>query len=169
MNTAQEVLYDVGWQTRRLHYLQGWETETGTRLNISGMLNYISKAQGRYWKFIRVWRCRNMVNYALRSAERYENAAGIKLIKVFQRGLEIEYNRYRGSQTRELFKPFNWRKISVDLTSLYFRDREMFKQLQVYSESRLYHTGKQHPTDPAAAPELAKFVRLMRDVVFDNG
>ena len=169
MNRAQEVLYDVTWQTRRLQYINTWVTEIECRRHISGMLRYIGQADTRYWKFVRVWRCRNIMNHALRNAEKYENAVGIRLIKSFSRGLEIEYDRYKGSVTTSSpFKPWNWKKVSDDLTALYIRDKDLFNRLQVYSETRLYAGGKQHPTDPAAAPELAHFVRRMRDVVFDN-
>jgi hypothetical protein len=133
------------------------------------MLKYIGEGQSRYWKFIRVWRCRNVMNHALKCAEKHENTVGIRLIKTFSKGLEIEYDRYKGSIAGTPFKPWNWRKVSDDLTSLYNRDIELFKRLQVYSEGRLYQGGKQAPTDPAAAPELAHFVRRMRDVVFENG
>lgn len=169
MNPAQEVLYDVPWQIQRLRVIKGWDTEAGTRTNISLLLAYIGRAEGRYWKFVRVWRCRNMVNYALRVAEKHENAVGIKLIKTFQKGLEIEYDRHKGSVVGPLFKPWNWKKVEIALNVLYIQDVELFKQLQAYSEGRLYQGGKQFPTDTAATPELAKFVRLMRDVRFDNG
>lgn len=169
MTPSHECLYDVKWQRLRLESLQGWETEEGIRASISILLNYVGGAQGRYWKFVRVWRCRNVVNFALRTAEKHESAVGIRLIKTFSKGLEIEYDRYKGSIVGPLFKSWNWRKVSADLTLLYNSDREMFNRLHKYSESRLYAGGKQHPTDTASTPELAKFVRLMRDVEFEHG
>jgi hypothetical protein len=169
MNPAQECLYDVAWQTRRLRYINTWVTEVECHRNIHAMLRYIGQGQDRYWKFVRVWRCRNIMNHALKNAEKHENAAGVRLIKSFTRGLEIEYDRYRGSVTSSTpFKKWNWGKVSDDLTKLYYSDRELFNRLQVYSETRLYAGGKQHPTDPAAQPELAHFVRRMRDVVFEE-
>ena len=167
MNPAQECLYDVAWQTRRLSYVNTWTNEEQVRTNISDMLSYIGRAQGRYWKFVRVWRCRNVVNHALRNAEMHENTVGIKLIKTFQKGLEIEYNRYRDSRVGVLFKPWNWKKVQEDLALLFMNDKDVYKRLQVYAEARLYYGGKQRQTDPLATPELARFVRTMRDVVFD--
>jgi hypothetical protein len=102
------------------------------------------------------------------TAEKEENATGYRLLKVFKKGLEIDYARYKDAHHRGLlFRQWNWLKVRDDLSKLYESDRELFKRLQEYSERRLYKPGKDRITEPAARPELARFVRTMRDVEFD--
>jgi hypothetical protein len=169
MTPAHECLYDVAWQCVRLQVVNRWATEEETRRNISLLLAYIGRAERGYWKFIRVWRCINIVTNAERVAESANNVAGLRLIKVFKRGLELEFNRFKHASVHTMvYHPWNWGKVASDLSKLYSDDRELFNRLQSYSERRLYKGGKADPTDKAATPELARFVRMMRDVVFDG-
>ena len=168
MMPAHECLYDVAWQARRMGYINKWTTEAEVRDNISAMLTYIGRAGDRYWKFIRVWRCMNLIGNAEQVAEKHENVVGLRLLKTFKKGLELEYNRYKHAQVTQVFRPWNWRKVASDLTKLYIADRVLFNRLQVYSERRLYKGGKADPWDKAATPELMRFVRMMRDVVFEQ-
>jgi hypothetical protein len=169
MTPQQECLFDVSWQVRRLRYINGFKTEEETRRHISDMLTYISKASTPYWKFIRVWRCRNVVTYALRYAEKHDNLVGIKLLKQLSKGLEIEYNRYKDAHHKgPLFKTWDWFKVREDLRKLIEVDGEMFRTLLHYTYSRLQGPGKEVPTEMLARPELARFYRTMRDVEFDH-
>src|SRR5688572_29879717 len=135
MNPAHECLYDVDWQCRRLTYARSWQTEDGTRASISDMLTYIGRQKDPYWRFIRIWRCLNLVGTAIATAEKYENAGGLKLLKTFRKGLEIEYERHKGRHHRgPLFHAWKWSRVTADLLKLYIDDRQMFKQLREYSE-----------------------------------
>jgi hypothetical protein len=172
LTPAHECLYDVAWQRHRLRYVTQFDTEPDTRAAIHNMLSYIGRAKTRYWKFVRVWRCINILPTAYARAERAENATGMKLLKKFERALKIEYERYRGAHhgpMATLFQRFDWDKVKSDLEALYSKDPDMFRALQQYSEGRLYRPGKTDPTSPLARPELGRFVRMMRDVVFEHG
>jgi len=169
MNPAHECLYDVRWQLLRCDVSTKWDTEEDTRAAISRLLTYIHGAENRYWKFIRVWRCFNYVPTAVATAEARENFGGLKLLKTFRKGLEIEYNRYRHAQPREPFRKWSWEKVGFDLTKLYEDDRDRFNKLLAYEEQRMYRGGKQDPTQWATRPELLKFVRMARDVEFEHG
>jgi hypothetical protein len=169
MTPSQECLFDVAWQLRRLEYSKSYETEEATREAISGMLSYIGHAKSPYWKFVRVWRCRNLVTFLIRAAERHENPTALKLLKKVAKGLELEFNRYKDAQrSTAVFKPWSWDKVRVDLRKLYDSDSVKFQQLLAYTYARLQGPGKEVPTEMLARPELARFYRTMRDVEFEG-
>jgi hypothetical protein len=162
VNPAHECLYDVSWQKLRMRVMNKWATEEEARESISLLLAYIGRSKGRYWKFIRVWRCMNLTPWAARVTERAENEKGLRLLKVFNRGLQLEYDRYKHALVAPpLYKPWNWTKVGLDLRKLYDDDLPMFMRLKDHSEAR---RGK----SKGEQAELSRFVRMMRDVVFDN-
>lgn len=161
MDPRRECLYDVYWQVTRIALLHHWHEDPESNIRI--LLNYLRQSTDEYDRFVRTWRCLNL----LKAVPLGENKQVRRILLKGRQGFQIRYDKFHGYGFK--FKPWDWTKVRVDLTWLLISEPDAFQALKKNLEGRVRKVGQSSSVGyMQQKPEAAKFIRLMRDVEFDG-
>jgi hypothetical protein len=160
----REVLFNVDWQRLRMRLLNGWHSQTDD--NIKELLHYVGRSTSEHDKFLRVWRCLNL----LRAVPLGEVKEVRKRLLTARNGFQIQYDKLRSYGHTWKSEDADWLQVRADLAILYRHYNADFKALKANMERRMAKVGGTGTQVGymQQKPESAKFIRLMRDVEFEE-
>jgi hypothetical protein len=154
----------------RLKMIHEWVTTAGTEQNIIKLTRYIGRAKTDYWRLIRIYRCRLLLNAAYASLVG-RNDLAVKRISRATALLDRERDKVlsrRKWDQRFVYKPWNWAKTKQQAEELYRENPGLFDTLRRNLEGKMYNNPNYDPSRSRTMISQSKVIRILRDVEFDH-
>jgi len=159
---------DVGFQCTRLRMIVNWSSTKGTDQNIIQLTRYIGRAKTDYGRLARIYRVRMVINPIWTKTQ---NDLVRKHIRKFMTLLDREHDKVlsrRGWREHHVWKPWDWEKTKRQAKRLKEINPGLFDTLRRNIEGKAYTSPTFDATRMRMDPELARLVRILRDVEFDS-
>jgi hypothetical protein len=170
--------YDAYWgdircQTMRLEMIHGWASPVTAKQNVIQLVKYVGGAKDDYWRLVRIWRARMIVNAAYRGlSEGRLDKSVHQVIKRAMAQLDRERDKVlsrRGwGESAPKFRKWDWTITQRRAAELKLGNPGLFDTLRRNVEGKAYDNPKLDTTRMHRDPSLARLVRILRDVEFDH-
>jgi hypothetical protein len=172
VNELAQAAYwgDIKFQCMRLEMIHSWTTTTGTEQNIAHLLRYIGGAKDDYWRLVRIYRCRMLLNAAYASLVGRNDLACKRITRTtaaLDRERDKVLSRRKWNQVHA-YRKWNWEKTKLAAEKLYEENPGLFDTLRRNVEGKTYNNPNYDPSRARTAIALSKLIRILRDVEFDH-
>ncbi len=162
MDPKRELLFNVEWQVLRVSLLNTWANEK-TEDSVMKLLAYVGKAETPEERLVRIWRCTNLLRAVpLGEPKSASRRTIVRARTTFER-------RLNAIEVTTKYPKHDWGETRRALVVLYRTNPEVWKKLRANLEARMKKVGMNSQVGyMQQKPESAKFIRLMRDVQFEE-